>query len=195
MDTQPWDRQARESGPAYEAFLVYRDQPMGSRSYRDVAKQLSKSVTIIGRWGSAHGWPARVAAYDRHLEEQWQREQYVARRKAAERHVRTAKLAQSKAAQALLDLNTSQLSPAELTRLWDVAVRIERDALADLTTASTSKVEVSEDASGRVQVAVTRFREMPADMRRRALAELAEKVARREAATTGADEEPYDEGA
>lgn len=191
MGGNVWERQPKESPQAYEAFAAYRDMPPDERSYRALAARLGKSATLIGRWGSTHAWQERAAAYDRDQEERWQRQQYAARRKAAERHARTAQLAQSKAAQALLELETHRLSPTELTRLWDVAVRIERDALADLTTSSTSKVEVTEDA-GRLHVAITRFRELPADQRRRALAELAEKVSRREAAAAGEDEETYE---
>ena len=62
-DIRPWDRQAGESSKAYEAFVTYRD--LGAeRSIRRVAEALSKSVPLMGRWSSAHGWPARAAAWD-----------------------------------------------------------------------------------------------------------------------------------
>ncbi|KAA9379662.1 hypothetical protein F5972_08395 [Microbispora cellulosiformans] len=189
MDSpKPWERRNDESAPAFEAFAAYRDMPATERSYRDVARQLGKSATLIARWGSTHKWPERVAAYDRHLEEQWLLEQAKARRKAAERQIRTAQLAQSKAAQRLLELDPAKLTVAELVRLWELGVRVERDAMTDLHAGTTSKVEVTEDG-GRLQVALTRFRELPPEQRRTHLAELAQDVARRARAAGDEDDD------
>ncbi len=66
-DTKPWEQQQGESAKAFEAFKVYLD--MGSeRSLREVAGKLNKSLTLIGRWSSTHGWVDRVAEYDADLQ-------------------------------------------------------------------------------------------------------------------------------
>lgn len=177
-DRKPWEQQPGESAPAYQAFAAYRDMPATERSVRAVAQKFDKSRTLIGRWSSNHKWVERVSAYDRHLEAQWQAEQFRARRKAAERHIRTAQLAQSKAAQRMLELNPADLSVTELVKLWELGVRVERDAMTDLATGSTSRVDVTEEG-GRLQVALTRFRELSPEQRRAELAQLAQDVARR----------------
>jgi hypothetical protein len=59
----PWERQPKESARAYEAFVAYRDMGPG-RAVRAVARELGKSVTLIGRWSSAHHWVERAEAWD-----------------------------------------------------------------------------------------------------------------------------------
>ena len=61
---QPWRRQGGESGPAYEAFLRYREMPPGERSLEAVARGLTKSGSLIRGWSAKWGWVARVAAWD-----------------------------------------------------------------------------------------------------------------------------------
>lgn len=61
-----WDRQIRESTPAFAAFRCYLE--MGDkRSIRLVAGQLQKSSTILGRWSKRWNWVSRVAAYTKTL--------------------------------------------------------------------------------------------------------------------------------
>jgi hypothetical protein len=64
---EPCERQDNESGPAYEAFVRYRDQGR-DRSVRRVAQESNKDPSLIGRWSSTHDWVRRVSAYDRHLD-------------------------------------------------------------------------------------------------------------------------------
>jgi hypothetical protein len=60
---EPWERQADETRPAFEAFAMYRD--MGSdRTLRRVAKQTRKSEGLIERWSRERGWQRRVTLYD-----------------------------------------------------------------------------------------------------------------------------------
>lgn len=63
---QSWERQEKESGPAYEAFAVYRS--LGNRRSLDaVAQQLSKSRPLIARWSSKWGWVERARDWDQLL--------------------------------------------------------------------------------------------------------------------------------
>lgn len=62
-EPKPYDQRTDESAKAYAAFRTYCE--MGSdRAMRAVAKKLSKSLTIIGRWGSHHEWAERTRAWD-----------------------------------------------------------------------------------------------------------------------------------
>jgi hypothetical protein len=64
-----FERMEGEGQERWEAFCVYRD--MGAeRSLREVARELQKSLTLIGRWSTEDGWQARVFAYDSWLEAQ-----------------------------------------------------------------------------------------------------------------------------
>jgi hypothetical protein len=68
MDSKnPWDKQPGEGSEAFAAFCLYRDLGPG-RSKKRVAEQLSKSVSLIGRWMTKHHWYARASAWDLHLD-------------------------------------------------------------------------------------------------------------------------------
>ncbi len=61
----PWERKDKESDPAWQAFVLYRD--MGpARSCDKVAKALGKSNTLIERWCTWHSWVERSTAWDSH---------------------------------------------------------------------------------------------------------------------------------
>lgn len=61
----PWDRQQRESLPAWEAFQRYRDAG-AARSTAKVALACGKQKSLMDRWSRAHHWVLRCQAYDRH---------------------------------------------------------------------------------------------------------------------------------
>ena len=60
---EPWDRQPGETDEAWEAWLVYKDQPL-PRSYRRAARHLNKSLTVIAKHGDRWGWQLRAARWD-----------------------------------------------------------------------------------------------------------------------------------
>ncbi len=64
MASKAWEQREKESAPAYEAFLAYRDAEPGQRTVRAVAQKLDKSVTLIGRWSSQHDWLDRARSWD-----------------------------------------------------------------------------------------------------------------------------------
>jgi hypothetical protein len=66
---QPWERQPKESAPAWEAFVAYRDLGY-RRSTAKVARALGKSKALIDGWSSRWHWVARSDAYLEHLDEQ-----------------------------------------------------------------------------------------------------------------------------
>lgn len=58
-----WDRLATETPPAYAAFREYL--LMGAeRSLESVARSLSKSRSLVGRWSMKNSWVARADAFD-----------------------------------------------------------------------------------------------------------------------------------
>lgn len=132
MTMKSWERQKGESQRAYEAFAIYRD--MGpSRSLAKVAKKLGKAISLIERWSRKWNWVERAALYDDELDRQYRAEQEEERKKMAERHAKQAMMIQNKIVQRLQTLDPNQLSPSDLIRWFDIAVKVERLARGQST--------------------------------------------------------------
>lgn len=129
-DVQPWERQEGETPLAFEAFTAYRD--LGARRGKQrVADQLGKSRTLIRRWGLEWNWEERVLAWDREQDRLWAAEQFEQRRHLARNHATIATSMLAKVARRLQSLTNEEvdrLSPNNLARLFDSAVRAQRDA-------------------------------------------------------------------
>src|SRR5690242_9936177 len=63
----PWDRQPKESEPAYRAFTAYRD--MGeSRTHDAIVHALGISRALVSRWSSKWSWVTRCTSWDNHVQ-------------------------------------------------------------------------------------------------------------------------------
>ncbi|KQP81618.1 hypothetical protein [Aeromicrobium sp. Leaf291] len=144
----PWDQLTDESGPAYEAFLAYRDLGL-ARSNAKVARELGKSTTLMNRWSSRHSWVLRASAWDRELDREWLLEQRQQRRDSAKLNAKLARAAFGKAAQGLSSLATGEMDANAIARLMDAASKLERLALGE----STENVQVSGPGGGAIAVA------------------------------------------
>lgn len=125
-----WERQPKESAPAYKAFSIYRD--MGAeRGLRAVATQLSKSDTLIKRWSRTWNWVERARQYDDSLQREAQAKAYKKAVKSLEemqtRHIKTAVLMQKIAVEALDGLDPSELTPQDIVRLIKEGSKLESD--------------------------------------------------------------------
>jgi len=84
-----WEQQGDESEKAYGAFVRYRNMGRGSRRLEQVALELEKSMTLIGRWNSAWSWRTRVMEWDREedrkkVEVHWEDLEKMSRRHAGQ---------------------------------------------------------------------------------------------------------------
>lgn len=92
--SKKYDRLPKESDPAWEAFVMYRDMGLG-RSLGKVARQLGKSKTLLDRWSQKNRWRVRVVAWDEDLDRR-QREGMVRELvRMRERQVRASTALQS----------------------------------------------------------------------------------------------------
>lgn len=66
----PWERQNGETDAAWEAFVVYRDDPSMPRSVRRTARALAKNSTTVRDWSAEYGWVMRAAEFDAYLDRQ-----------------------------------------------------------------------------------------------------------------------------
>ena len=136
METsKKWDRLPTESTKAYEAFSIYRD--MGrERSLSKVAERLQKSDTLMGRWSRNFDWVERAACWDdeqdRIEREIAQREQAQAIKNMRKRHAEIANAMLIKAAKALKRLPEDEIKPQDVSRMVDVASKLERISRGDV---------------------------------------------------------------
>lgn len=162
---EPWERQEKESDPAWEAFTVYRD--MGAeRSLAKTGQHLGKSTVLMEGWSVKHGWVRRAAAWDMEQDRLWRESLVAERRKMAERQARIGAMAEGKIAQFIVELDPRTLTASEAARWLEVASRLQHQVLG-----VPQRVEVSGPDGGPMQVesmspeqAMQRLREVQAQI-------------------------------
>lgn len=148
MERQPWEKQKGESRQAFEAFVTYRD--MGAyRSGAKVAERLGKSTQIISRWSSRWNWVERTSAWDNELDRQNREAQIEAIKEMSERHTKQAMLFQQKVLERMRELSVRELSPNDMARWFEVAVKIER-----LSRGETTEI-LKQEHVGDIEVEIT----------------------------------------
>ena len=151
----PWEKQPRESDPAFQAFAVYRD--MGAeRSLRKVAKALGKNARLIDGWSAKNSWRVRVNAWDA---EEDRLDRVDVRRKRQEmrdRHVALASKFQEKIdgwVESLSEEKLEAIDPSVVIRWLEVSAKVERAALGepdriDVTTSKGAERDDEYDMTG-----------------------------------------------
>ena len=131
----PWERQEGETTNAYEAFCVYRD--LGTkRSHVKTGEKLGKNTTTISEWSVKFNWVERVEAYDddqeRKEREMLEKERLNDIKKMRERHADLAVEMLEKAARALQAIPDVEGRASDVTRMVDVASKLERISRGDV---------------------------------------------------------------
>lgn len=127
-----YERQDSETKKAFEAFQVYRDLGI-TRSLREVAQQLNKSLALIGRWSSQYGWVERAQEYDDEMDRKALLQQEKDRRDMVKRHASQAMMFQQKVLSRMREMNPAELSTSDLIRWFETSVKIERLSRGDAT--------------------------------------------------------------
>jgi hypothetical protein len=121
-DLLPWERQPDETDAAYQAFKDFLDSDK---------RRVGEHGPSAGNWSMRYHWSQRAHEYDIYMARVDLEEQTRYRRRMNARHRQIGSVAQSKVVMWLNGLTEeaiSRMSPADATRLLDVAVRIERAA-------------------------------------------------------------------
>lgn len=122
---KPWEQQPGESGPAFEAFSIYRDLGPG-RTVSAVVEKLRKSDSLLRRWKVKWEWQRRSAAYDASIAEQARRKAIKDHRDMENRHIGLAMQLQKKALEALNLLEPEEMSAKDIKEFVKLATELER---------------------------------------------------------------------
>lgn len=156
-DRNPWDKQRGETGAAYEAWVVYRNLPRDTRNYSEVARQLQKTHTVIGKWAKLWDWRERELEWEAYLteleveREQGRRKQIIEEQLAvaARFKVITAKHVNHW----LRQIETAEerheplpFTPKDVATMYGIALKIEADHLARVPETAPSMRVYLEDA-------------------------------------------------
>ena len=125
-----WERQPNESTKRYSAFCIYRD--MGrDRSLAKVSNEINKSKSTI-KWlqriSAEDNWVKRVTAYEDYLEKKKREENEATISEMNKRHIQAALMMQKNIFEKLKTIKSNKVSIIEMTKMLDLAVRIERQA-------------------------------------------------------------------
>lgn len=127
---QPWEMQKTDTPKSWEAFVEYRD--MEKRSLAKVADKLGKSVKLIERWSQKHDWVNRVASWDEEKDRLVRIELTKDIGAMRKRHADIASAMLMKAARALARIPDDEIKATDITRMVDVATKLERISKGDV---------------------------------------------------------------
>lgn len=127
-----WDRQPGEPAKGYSHFVVFRDEGR-ARQVKQVAEKVKLSIGYLWKLSHEWGWTERAAAWDRAQDDAFRKRMVDSRRELAERELRIARTMTNKVAQRLQSMDVEKMSTADLIRMAEVAVKIERLAVGEPT--------------------------------------------------------------
>ena len=141
-DVELWEQQPGETAGSFGYFAIYRDMrypkapdgteitdgsvPFQKRSLRKLAAAVGVNFRNITRINEKYNWQKRVEAYDAHVDRTVREANEAAIVKMRTEHALLAQQMIRKATKRLLTTPEDQISAAELVRMVDVAVKVER---------------------------------------------------------------------
>lgn len=157
----PWERLTGESSRGFTAFCLYRDMGL-LRSIRKLAKSGDGpfSKDALGRWCKQWKWVERCERYDDYLEKDKRLSKEKEQRQMYDRHTNVALLGMNVAVKGLEALLTkvqqdgSKVNPADLTRLFETCVRVERIARVEAARTNDLRDLIPEGRLGRPQLPI-----------------------------------------
>lgn len=183
-DTDPWERQSKESVLRFNQFCGYRGLGR-TRTLRKVTETLALNDRYVRSVAAAYRWVERAEAWDLHRDELDQQAWLVRRRAAADNDAKLLDAALAKIAQRLKTLTLEELSPTDLIRLFDVSLKHRRTLFGDPVTT----VALTGPRGDPLTVQLAEFAHLSIDQRRQAILDLTDAVRRRADAAAGVDDD------
>jgi len=131
------------------------DRPIRTRSLPKLAKEIGFSLDHLKKLSAKNNWVERAAAYDEYLDELAREQNEAEIIKMRKNHALLASQMITKAAKRLLTMPEEEITAADLVRLVDVGVKIERLSRGESTENKQISGETTLKHTGAVTVKAT----------------------------------------
>ncbi len=126
-----WERLPGETIAQYDKFCAYRDMKIpgdmtSRRSIRTLSSMINSPKRYLDKLSSSLQWVARAEAYDMEMERKARAQNEASILKMRRDHAELASQMVKKAAKRLLLIPEEELSAADIVRMFDIGVKIER---------------------------------------------------------------------
>lgn len=150
-----WERLPGETVGQYDKFCAYRDMkipgdPSSRRSIRALSGTIGSPKRYLDKLSSSLQWVARAEAYDIEMERKARAQNEAAILKMRKDHAELASQMIKKAAKRLLLIPEEELSAADIVRMFDIGVKIERISRGEATENRQITGEITAAHSGTV---------------------------------------------
>jgi hypothetical protein len=162
-ETPLWERQPGESCKAFACFKFFRDLPPEKRSIRAAYRQKTGNENArqaSGDWNALAirwRWVERVLAWDDEQDRLLREKKIEAIQEMAERHAAVASIFIQHLVNRLARFDPADLSPSDMQKWFEVAVKIERLSRGEPTEIQTR------DAETEVREVIVRSRQEAAE--------------------------------
>ena len=95
-------------------------------SLKDVAEKLGKHRSLIERWSKNNGWVERAQAFDNEMNKRSILENAQLQKQMIKDHAEVSRQLLFKVKDAVKHINPETLSPYEIAKLLEIAVKVER---------------------------------------------------------------------
>jgi len=127
----PWERQAGETPLEYRKFCAYRDMRPADkiakpRSLQELAGEMKVSLQHLKVVSRKNNWVSRCEEYDAYIDEKARAQCETEIIEMRKNHALLASQMLKKAAKRLLTISEEEITAADIVRMVDVGVKIER---------------------------------------------------------------------
>lgn len=147
-----WERQAGETPLEYRKFCAYRDMRPADkiakpRSLQELAGEMKVSLQHLKAVSRKNNWVSRCEEYDAYIDEKARAQCEAEIIEMRKNHALLASQMLKKAAKRLLTISEEEITVADIVRMVDVGVKIERLSRGESTENQKISGEIKTDAT------------------------------------------------
>jgi hypothetical protein len=130
VDREAWERQPGESERSHGYFQEFIKLGR-ARTVKKCAEKVERKASYLHNLCLRDRWQDRAAAFDRHMDRQWQFALFEHGRRMVQEHLKVGRALFSKATAALEMIEVADMTPDQIARFVDLYSKITRAALGE----------------------------------------------------------------